>query len=132
MRIECTRLTHRITHVIAEGSWQFQLRTNGAARLWIDDHILVDTSCDHPIAPLNGSHVDVPPSNCGEWSAPSDGALLSYAGRDNVTHHIHNGLHIRLEWLHYGGNDALLQLLWRPGTPSALAGVQLFGATLLL
>ena len=110
-----------------EESWQFQLRTNGAARLWIDDHILVDTSCDHPTANSNVSRATVPPSNCIEWSAPSDGAVLSYAGRDNVTHHIHNGLHIRLEWLHYGGNDALLQLLWRPGTPSTLAGAHTVG-----
>ena len=27
----------------------------------------------------------------------------------------------RLEWLHYGGGPANLQLLWRPGTPSAAA-----------
>lgn len=27
------------------GTWQFAVKTNGAVRLWIDDHILVDSSC---------------------------------------------------------------------------------------
>lgn len=127
--IPCVLIVHVRHHVSYEitqqkstdqESWQFLLRTNGAARLWIDDHILVDTSCDAPISKANGSHVSVPPSNCGAWTASSDGAVVSYAGRDNVTHHIHNGLHMRLEWLHYGGGNAVMQLLWRPGTPSTL------------
>lgn len=48
--------------------------------------------------------------------------MVSWAGRDNVTHSIEKGLHLRLEWLHYGGGPANLQLLWRPGTPSAGGG----------
>jgi hypothetical protein len=57
--------------------------------------------------------------NCREWDAPPNHATVAYSGRDNITHHLQQGLHLRLEWLHYGGGDAYLDVLWRPGSPSS-------------
>jgi hypothetical protein len=48
-----TRLDGTITAPHA-GSWEFRVVTNGAVRLWVDDHIIVDSSCDSPIAPPDG------------------------------------------------------------------------------
>ncbi len=59
---------------------------------------------------------------CRQWDVPANHTTVEFAGRDNVTHNIASGLHLRLEWLHYGGGDAKLQVLWRPGNPSSSAG----------
>jgi hypothetical protein len=55
---------------------------------------------------------------CKQWDVPANHTKLTFAGRDNVTHHIEKGLHLRLEWLHTGGGPAHINVLWRPGTPS--------------
>ena len=133
----------------AAGSYQFRVVTNGAVRLWLDDHILVDTSCDTPLKPdpshLMDEWLTLPPNqptvqpaealeeqprdgsqrlgslagNCKEWDVPAEHATVTLNARDNVTHRIEEGLPLRLEWLHYGGADALLTVLWRDGTPSS-------------
>jgi hypothetical protein len=119
------------------GSWEFRVVTNGAVRMWIDDHILVDSSCDQHMPPPAGAGAASPFSSstststdrdggfghveCKEWDVPAHHSTVTFAGRDNVTHHIERGLHLRLEWLHYGGGGASLQILWRPGTPSSLS-----------
>ena len=106
----------------SEGSWQFQIKTNGAVRFFVDDHILVDSSCvpvPPELATTMGDHEDG--MRCDTWSAPDKHASVTHVGRDNVTHHIsakEGGLHLRLEWLHYGGGPADLEVLWRLGTPS--------------
>ena len=93
------------------GSYEFAVRTNGAVRLWVDDHILVDTSCD-----LVGRRSPL----CAEWSMPSPPSTRLIAGgsRSNITRGIDSGLHLRLEWLHYGGDDATIEVLWRPSSPT--------------
>ena len=141
----------------AGGSYQFRVVTNGAVRLWLDDHILVDTSCDAPLQsePLMAESLSrhntafpslspkAPPQpaartqqkqatphdgrervgslagNCKEWDVPAGHATVTYNGRDNVTHRVEKGLHLRLEWLHYGGGAANLKVLWRVGAPSS-------------
>lgn len=114
------------------GSWEFRIVTNGAVRFWIDDHIIIDSSCDDH-SPASAAATIAAQSlpalrrtkgfNCYQWDVPDPEAHSTavFAGRDNVTHHIEKGLHLRLEWLHYGGGPANLQLLWRPGTPSMAA-----------
>ena len=90
-------------------------------------HILVDSSCDQPTTVSDderGSTLQlrgrVPGGRdaCTEWDVPANHSTVTFAGRDNVTHHIEKGLHLRLEWLHTGGGPALLKVLWRQGTPS--------------
>lgn len=115
----------------APGSWEFRVVTNGGVRLWVDDHIIVDSSCDTPFqSPLSpfspAQHSSFPDRDhprkgpvCGSWDTPN--GTVTLAGRDNVTHHIEQGLHIRLEWLHAGGGPARLALYWRPGTPSTVS-----------
>ena len=105
----------------AAGSWEFRVVTNGGMRMWIDDHILVDSSCDAPSS--GASYYKALVGGCGGWDVPdlASHGLVTFAGRDNVTHHIERGLHLRLEWLHYGGGPASLRVLWRPGTPSSTA-----------
>jgi len=100
----------------AAGSYEFRVRTNGAVRFFVDDHIIVDSSCDVPssLARPRGFGKVV----CHEWAAPANHTTVVFYGRDFVTHHIERGLHIRVEWLHYAGGPATLQLQWRPGTPS--------------
>lgn len=106
------------------GATQFAVETNGAVRLWLDDHILVDTSCvpcTHNKQTTDASHgvgrVHGGPC-CKEWRMPSNASVTRLLGRDNVTRNIEKGLHLRLEWLHYGGGPANLTVLWRPGIPS--------------
>eukprot|EP01046_Picozoa_sp_COSAG06_P053933 COSAG06_NODE_9457_length_1896_cov_1.814691_2_plen_450_part_01 len=91
-------------------------------------HILVDSSCDPPQPPSAGllqsaDHPRPKDPVCREWGIPANHTAVTFAGRDNVTHHIEKGLHLRLEWLHTGGGPAHLELLWRPGTPSAADGL---------
>ena len=98
------------------GAWQFAVATNGAVRMWIDDHILVDSSCDVAIdLGLGSAYRGV----CDAWDVPHQHKSVIFHGRDNITHNIEQGLHLRMEWMHYGGGDAELSLLWRPGTPSS-------------
>jgi hypothetical protein len=42
-----TRLDGTLTAPHA-GSWEFRIISNGAVRFWVDDHIIVDSSCDTP------------------------------------------------------------------------------------
>lgn len=94
------------------GSYEFAVRTNGAARLWVDDHILVDTSCQ--LASVRGG------VSCSTWAMPLTPSTQLYAGgfRSNITRGIESGLHLRVEWLHYGGDDATIEVMWRPSIPT--------------
>lgn len=77
----------------------------------------MDSSCDQPLA---GHNDELRPGTpvCKQWDVPANHSTVTFAGRDNVTHHMEKGLHLRLEWLHAGGGPAHLTLLWRQGTPS--------------
>ena len=95
------------------GSWEFRIITNGGVRFWVDDHIIIDSSCDLPAPPL-GSAAGPPRDHprpgpvCKQWDVPANHTAATFAGRDNVTHHIEKGLHLRLEWLHHGGGKWLI------------------------
>lgn len=41
-----------------------------------------------------------------------------WLGRDNISHDLDQGLHLRLEWFHYGVEEAVLELLWRRSSSS--------------
>ena len=80
----------------------------------------MDSSCDAPVAANDGLQSTGRPKDpvCKQWDVPTNHSTVTFAGRDNVTHHMEKGLHLRLEWLHTGGGPAHLRLLWRQGTPS--------------
>ena len=40
------RFDGKVTAPAGAGTMQFAIKTNGAVRMWVDDHILVDTSCN--------------------------------------------------------------------------------------
>ena len=115
------------------GSYEFRIVTNCGVRFWIDDHIIIDSSCDNHtgvggVGPRDSGTRGLgqrdhprPGPVCLQWDVPdkSTHAAVTFAGRDNVTHRIEKGLHLRLEWLHYGGGPASMELLWRLGTPSS-------------
>eukprot|EP00729_Bicosta_minor_P004878 gene4881-23276_t len=102
------------------GTWQFAVKTNGAVRLWIDDHILVDSSCG-PGLPANTSMSSVASnnnSNALKDHPRKDTPACATWDVDNISHHLDQGLHLRLEWFHYGVEEAVLELLWRRSSSS--------------